>query len=226
MIFLLAATLCLQPAGGVISIDMDDRSDIFVMPDGRMKHVMILDMRDGAMPLSEEVGLVETQNESIAKHVAVGKGRIAALPMTRSRQPWGNRYQWTVFCADINTYRWFTEDGSDFRLLKTESGFHLTVATSVMDSIFIGGKRATEVIVMPGVIKSANGCGAVMGRKAITDLTEEDLRDFDLGTDNKKIQAAQVAPRVIICGPSSVTEAELNEFNKAFDAAMAGKAVK
>jgi hypothetical protein len=178
------------------------------------------------MPLAEELKLAQAENESIAKRIATGEGRIAALPMISSRQPWGNRYQWTVFCADINTYRWFTEDGSDFRLLKTENGFHLTVATSVMDSINIAGKRATEVIVMPGKITSASGCGAVMGRKAITDLTEEDLRDFDLGVDNKKIEASQVAPRVIICDPSSVTEAELNEFNKAFDAAMAGKTVK
>lgn len=227
MIFLLAAILCLQPAGGgVLSLDTEDRSEIFVMPDGRMKHVMVWDVRDGAMALADELGSVQVQNESIAKHVAVGKGRIAALPMTRSRQPWGTRYQWTVFCADIGAYRWFTEDGSDFRLQTTEDGFRLTVATTVMDSINILGKRATEVIVMPGKIISASGCGAIMGRKAITDLTEEDLRDLDLGVDNKKIEAAQVAPRVIICGPSSVTEAEINEFNKAFDAAMAGKAVK
>lgn len=227
MIFLLAATLCLQPVvDGGLSIDMDYRSEIFVMPDGRMKHVMVWDVRDGVMALADELGSVQVQNESIAKHVATVKGRIAALPVKSSHQPWGNRYQWTVFCSNIGVYRWFTEDGSDFRLQTKEDGFRLTVAATVIDSIDILGRRATEVIVMPGVIKSANGCGAFMGRKAITDLTEEDLRDLDLGVDNKKVQAAQVAPRVIICGPSSVTEAEINEFNKAFDAAMAGKAVK
>jgi hypothetical protein len=226
MIFLLAATLCLQPAGGLLSLDMDDRSEIFVMPDGRMKHVMVWDVRDGAIALSDERKAVQVQNESIAKHVAIGKGRIAALPMASSRQPWGSRYQWTVFCSDIGAYRWFTEDGSDFRLQKTESGFHLTVATSGLESVESPGKRSTEVIVMPGKITSASGCGAVMGRKAITDLTDEDFWDLERGVDNKKIEAAQVAPRVIICGPSSVTEAEVNEFNKAFDAAMAGKAVK
>lgn len=215
---LLAVIMFLQPVDSASrSLDTEAVSELVVMPDGRMRHLLIWDVRNGAMPRSDELRCLQAQKESLMQLVADGKRRVVALPVNSVQCEWGTRHQWTVYCEDVNTYRWFSAEGNDFHFQRTTNGYRLIVNNSAVDSLDIVGKRAKEVITMPGQVHSATGCHSTVGRKVVTELSES---DFEMGVVSEKLRVAKIAPRVIECGPASLEQKEIAVFNREFDGAM------
>ncbi len=151
---------------------------------------------------------------------AFHRARVSSAVSSNMTYEKGEKYQWILFCDDVNGYQWTIPERGEYIFERKEGTFRLTMKQTALDSLLLPPPTihsAREVIVMPGEVTLANGVDVKSERMAITELT---IRDLGKESDGEKVRLSKVAPRVIECGPATIPQSEIDAFNKEYEAAI------
>ncbi len=207
------------PVDDLPATEMAIHEECLFLPDGTLRCRMIFDFFDAPtskgglseQEIAEFVEALDGDHESLKERF---QDDICLVPRQAEHHDGSQRYIWTSYWKDANRYLKADRSKSFFK--KTANGFTLKLDNAFCDSMAVGnGRLGSQRFILPGAVAADTACDQVDDRSAVWRFDFDEWRK-----QPEKSQLAERKPRTIRCGPSQVSDQELENFAREFAAAQ------